>query len=292
MPYEYPAFDGKHEAPALISADHEVEAAAVTPAETPDAVVLCYQPTLFEHAVETHETRELFADHYLFDCHVLADVSVDGAAAPDGDADTDAAPEHDADAGDTPDDDATGSVGVVGNFGIGAPVTAMIVETLGAAGVEAFLSVGYAGCLQTDVSMADVIIPDRAIRDEGTSHHYLAPGELVKPTPSLAADARATTADSTRTVHEGTTWTVDAAYRETVPEVDHYAERGVLTVEMEAAAVFAVARHHRYEAAALLVVSDYLGTEEWEPRFDQTADHLRELFEIARETLVTYLETP
>ncbi len=256
----FPAFDGKHTEPALIDPEHEVVASDVSPDDVPPAAVVCYQPELFAYARSEYGERELFADHYLFDCVVCEGVVGD-----------------------------RGEIAVVGNFGVGAPVTAMVVETLGAAGVETFLSAGYAGCLQRDVRLSDIVVPDTAIRDEGTSHHYLAPDEFIDPTPSVAADARAAAVASDRAVHEGPTWTIDAAYRETVPEIDHYAERGVLTVEMEAAAVFAVARHRGYEAAALLVVSDYLGTDEWDPNFDATEPHLRELFEIGADALRRHL---
>lgn len=255
MSYSFPAFDGKHEEQPLVGPDHEIEASGLSPADFPDVVVVCYQPELFEYVRENHAERELFADHYMIDLVVLEDERI----------------------------------GVVGDFGIGAPATAMVVEALGAGGVEAFLSTGYAGCLQTDVQTSDVIVTNEAIRDEGTSHHYLEPAERVEPTPELAADARAAAVDADRTAHEGPTWTIDAAYRETRPEIEQYAEDGVLTVEMEAAAVFAVARHHGYEAAALLIVSDYLGTEEWEPKFDETTPHLEELFEISLDAARRYL---
>jgi purine-nucleoside phosphorylase len=65
----------------------------------------------------------------------------------------------------------------------------------------------------------------------------------------------------------GPTWTIDTRYRETVDEVRHYRREGVLTVEMEAAALFAVAVVRGVEAASVFVLSDLLGETEWTPEF-------------------------
>ena len=65
----------------------------------------------------------------------------------------------------------------------------------------------------------------------------------------------------------GATWTIDTPYRETIDEVRHYRAAGVLTVEMEAAAVFAVATVRGVSAASAFVVSDLLGETDWTPDF-------------------------
>ena len=83
----------------------------------------------------------------------------------------------------------------------------------------------------------------------------------------------------------GATWTIDAIYRETREEVEQYRDDGVLTVDMEAAAVFAVAQHRGCEAAALFTVSDYLDPDGWDPHFEETDDHLAEAFDIALDGL-------
>ncbi|MFT4965052.1 MAG: uridine phosphorylase, partial [Halobacteriales archaeon] len=68
---------------------------------------------------------------------------------------------------------------------------------------------------------------------------------------------------------------------ETIPEIERYAEEGIVTVDMEAAALFAVAEYRDVEAGALFTVSDYLGPDEWDPRFDATDEHLQQLFDVA-----------
>lgn len=155
-------------------------------------------------------------------------------------------------------------VGAVGDFGIGAPTLAMVVEELRALGAEVFCIVGGCATLQPSVSPGDVIIADRSIRDEGTSYHYLEPRETVPATAALVAELERRAADEELAAHTGTTWTVDAFYRETSAEIDHYAASGVLTVEMEAAALFAVAEYRDLVAGAVFAPFDRLTGDEWE----------------------------
>jgi len=104
---------------------------------------------------------------------------------------------------------------------------------------------------------------DRAIRDEGTSHHYLPSGKYVEASPELAGDLAQAMAG--RGIHHsiGSTWTTDAPYRETVGEVQQYQAEGVKTVEMESAALLAVGQAHGVQAASLCVVGDSLASLRW-----------------------------
>jgi uridine phosphorylase len=85
----------------------------------------------------------------------------------------------------------------------------------------------------------------------------------------------------------GPTWTIDAPYRETVEEIRHYQAEGVLTVEMEAAALFAVGQCRAIEVAAAFVISGSLGELVWDPEFraPATRDALIELYRVAVQTL-------
>lgn len=85
---------------------------------------------------------------------------------------------------------------------------------------------------------------------------------------------------------KGSTWTIDAPYRETKAEVKHYQKEGVLTVEMEAASLFAVAQYLGVEAGAILTISDYLSEDEWDLHFHLTEEHLKKLFLIAKNALI------
>ncbi|GAG93901.1 unnamed protein product [marine sediment metagenome] len=83
----------------------------------------------------------------------------------------------------------------------------------------------------------------------------------------------------------GTSWTTDAPYRETIKEIDHYKGEGVLTVDMEASAVFTVSNALNVDASAIFTISDYVGERAWQPYFHLTDEHLQTLFKIAIDTL-------
>jgi len=239
-----PQFAGKHDHRSVVEPPTDG-------GETPPAVVVCYQDRLFERVLAENDTEPLRPDRSAFSLHRLADRP---------------------------------AVGVLGEFGIGAPTTVMALENVVAGGTEAVVSAGWAGALTRDVGPEDVVVPDAAVRDEGTSHHYLPPDRTVAPTPGLTAAVAAAAGDAgdaDRTVHRGPTWSTDAPYRETDAEVEHYADDGVLTVEMEAAATFALARHRGVEAAAAFVVSDYLSPDGHDRRFEAAVERLPAAFEAA-----------
>ena len=164
-------------------------------------------------------------------------------------------------------DDSDGTVGVIGGFGIGAPAATSVVESLRAIGVREFVSMGAAGGLQPGLAPGDVVVCDRAVRDEGVSHHYLPSARWAEPSPGLTArfHDQLTTAGLSPTA--GSAWTIDAPFRETVAEAEHYADEGVAVVEMEAAALFSVAEVRGIEVAAAFAISDSLADGEWVPHF-------------------------
>lgn len=113
-------------------------------------------------------------------------------------------------------------VGVTILEGIGAPLAGIAVEEYAALGVARFVIVGVAGSLQPHVRVGELVLCDRALRDEGTSHHYLAPGRYVLPSADLTRALRtALERDGTRFA-SGPTWTTDAPYRETVTEIRRF----------------------------------------------------------------------
>jgi uridine phosphorylase len=160
-----------------------------------------------------------------------------------------------------------GQVGVVGRFGIGAPVATVVVEELIALGARRFVSVGVAGGLADDLVAGETIVCTSAVRDEGVSHHYAPPDHPARPDAALTAALEERLASEGRAFRSGASWTIDAIFRETVDEAVHFAELGVLCVEMEAAALFAVAEHRGVPLAAAFCISDSLASGEWEPAY-------------------------
>ena len=109
---------------------------------------------------------------------------------------------------------------VVMHPGVGAPLAAGFLEELIARGCRTFVACGGAGVLVPDVAVGHVIVPTAAVRDEGTSYHYLPASRTVEPS-SLAVDAIVATAERHGVPHvRGSTWTIDAFYRETRGKVD------------------------------------------------------------------------
>jgi uridine phosphorylase len=181
-----------------------------------------------------------------------------------------------------------GNVVVAAEFGIGAPAAAMLMELLVAMGVRRFVTIGTAGGIAPGLGVGDLTVCTGAVRDEGVSHHYL-PGhdDAALPDATLTERFAAALATSGATVAHGPTWTTDAPFRETRAEIAHYQAQGVLTVEMEAAALFAVGAMRGVQVAGGFVVSDVLAASSWDPQFraEATAAGLVCLFDAARAAL-------
>lgn len=177
-------------------------------------------------------------------------------------------------------------VSVVG--GPGAPNAVLYVEELAAMGARRFVVIGMAGSLQPSAQVGSFVVCTRALRDEGTSFHYLGPAAFARPTAKLVRDLKATLDRHRIPYTSGPTWTTDAPYRETVAEVRRYRREGIVTVEMEASAVFSVARALGREAAALFVVSDLVRERGWEPRFHDSLAGLRTALRFGAEMLASY----
>jgi uridine phosphorylase len=163
---------------------------------------------------------------------------------------------------------ANNRVAVAGQFGVGGPVVGVLVEEFAAWGVAEFVLLGIAGGLQPSLRCGDLVLVESAVRDEGTSHHYLPPAPTVVASSALVEWLETAVRPTNLPLHKGRTWTTDAPYRETAAAVAHYQQQGVQTVEMEVAALFAVAQHCQKQAAALLAVSDSLANGVWQPASD------------------------
>ena len=112
--------------------------------------------------------------------------------------------------------------------------------------------------IQEGLKPGDLVLCDAAIRDEGVSHHYLPPGRLATAPVEATAALGAAMREAGHQFRTGTSWTIDTPYRETLDEVRHYQAEGVLCVEMEAAALFAVAERTRVIGMDLVEVNPLL----------------------------------
>jgi uridine phosphorylase len=133
-------------------------------------------------------------------------------------------------------------------------------------GARKIVACGGCGTLSDEVGAGDIVIPTSALRDEGTSYHYLPPSREVEADPLGVAAAIALLKERDIPFIAGKVWTTDALYRETRGKVAARRAEGCLVVEMEAAAFFAVARFRGVRFAQLLYGGDDLSSEVWDPR--------------------------
>ncbi|HEV3212765.1 MAG TPA: nucleoside phosphorylase [Acidimicrobiales bacterium] len=171
---------------------------------------------------------------------------------------------------------------VVVHPGVGAPLAAGILEEVIALGCTRIVACGGAGALRDELVLGHAVVVDEAVRDEGTSFHYLAPSRTVHADPHGVAVLEVLLAERGVPFLTGKSWTTDAFYREARPRIDRRVAEGCLTVEMEAAAFMAVARFRGIRFAQLLYAGDSVAGATWEARGWSRAGTVREsIFRLA-----------
>ncbi len=150
--------------------------------------------------------------------------------------------------------------------GVGAPLAGAFLDELIVLGCRRFIACGGAGVLNRDLVVGHVIVPTAAVRDEGTSYHYLPPSREVAPSAAAVAAIEATLARRGVAYVAGKTWTTDGFYRETPARIARRRAEGCLTVEMEAAAFFAVAQFRGVPFGQLLYGGDDVSGDAWDSR--------------------------
>lgn len=140
---------------------------------------------------------------------------------------------------------------------IGGPYAVLIAEQLWAAGAKLIVGLTSAGRVSPNLPLPSIVVVNEAIRDEGTSLHYVPPTASVR-TPSMSIVERLITELSAVAPHvcQGRVWTTDAPYRETREQLDYWATQNVLAVEMQAASLFAFAEARRAPVAVVALVSN------------------------------------
>jgi uridine phosphorylase len=133
------------------------------------------------------------------------------------------------------------SIGIVG-CAVGAPFAVLVAEQLFVSGCRFLVSITSAGQIGSVGPTPYFVLIDRALRDEGTSHHYLPPSIFAEVDPALADRAFAALTSLPVVIHRGASWTTDAPYRETEHAIADARAHGARAVEMEAAALYAFAR--------------------------------------------------
>lgn len=160
--------------------------------------------------------------------------------------------------------------------GVGAPLAAGLMEEAIAYGCRKFIACGGCGVLEKGMAVGNLIVVSGAVRDEGTSYYYLPPESEVAAHPKGIAALEAVLQESKVPYRKGKTWTTDAPYRETRQRMKRRIDQGCITVEMEAAALIAVAQHRRVSFGQLLYAGDDLSGSQWDNRSWQSRADIRE----------------
>jgi uridine phosphorylase len=242
---DFPNNPHKYNQPGILTAVKMAEYRGQKRPSPPETMILGYQTPLLRHAVKKQKGKNV--DGFPGETYLLGRTN--------------------------------GRVGIAGRFGVGAPMTAVLIEDLATWGVRQFVIIGLAGAISPDLQPGDVTVADKALRDEGTSHHYLPPQRYVDASPGLTAVVQQTLTQQNIPFATGPAWTTDAPYRETAVEVTQYQQEGILTVDMEAAALFAVAEYRQAAAAAVFCISDSIARGRWQPGADRKAVE-RRLFDL------------
>jgi uridine phosphorylase len=149
-------------------------------------------------------------------------------------------------------------VGIIG-CAVGAPFAVLVAEELFASGCRFLLSLTSAGQISAIRPPPYFVIIDRALRDEGTSYHYASAADYAEADPTWVALARRAVAEAGLEAIVGATWTTDAPFRETADAIAAAKEKGMLGVEMEAAALYAFARASGSAVLCLAHVTNTMG---------------------------------
>ena len=230
----------------------------VKPIDAPEHCVVCFFQDVIEQVVTEHEARCIAMQSSELSKHPLYEITLEGRRL------------------------------AFFHPGVGAPLAAGLLEEVIARGCRKFIACGGAGVLNKEIAVGHLVIPTAAVRDEGASYHYLTPAREVAANADGIAAIERTLAGHGVPYVKGKTWTTDAIYRETTAKVQRRKAEGCLTVEMEAAAFFAVAQFRGVPFAQILYGGDDVSGAEWDSReWLSRADVRRNLFWLAAEACLT-----
>jgi uridine phosphorylase len=246
---EFPILEYDDAAEAILEPGKVIE-----PIDAPEHCVICFFAEVIESLVENHDAKILAHSITQIGKHPLYEIDYDGQRL------------------------------AFFHPGIGAPLAVGLLEETIARGCRKFMVCGGCGVLDRQVAVGHLLVPVNALRDEGTSYHYLPPSREIE------MDPRAVVAIETVLQRHGLeyvktkTWTTDAIYRETQRKTAVYREQGCLAVEMEASAFFAVAKFRDVQLGQILYGGDAVLQDAWDDRSWSSRDEIRRnLFWLAAE---------
>ena len=150
-------------------------------------------------------------------------------------------------------------VGIVGGT-VGAPFAVLVAEELFASGCEALVTMSSAGLIASGTAPPLFVLVERALRDEGTSYHYLPPARYADADVALTDAVSRALARTATPFLRGASWTTDAPFRESASLIAGRSDEGILCVEMEAAALLAMGRALGRPVTCLAHVTNTMAT--------------------------------
>ena len=160
--------------------------------------------------------------------------------------------------------------------GVGAALGATLMEQVIALGGKKFISCGSGGVLDKKIAVGHILVPNSAVRDEGTSYHY------IEPSREISINIKAIKAiEKILNKHKCNylltkTWSTDSIYRETRDKMKLRKDEGCLVVEMECSAFCAVAEYRNVIFGQMIYSGDDISCDEWKPRSDVDRKFIRE----------------
>lgn len=149
---------------------------------------------------------------------------------------------------------------------VGAPACVVQYEELFAMGLEKIVVFGTCGVLDKNIDDLAIIIPNAAIRDEGTSYHYLKSSREVVVNSKYKEEFVKLLKEHAYSYITGKVWTTDAPYRETRKKVIDRKEEGCVCVDMECSAISALAKFRNKEVFQFFYAADNLDSAKWDKR--------------------------
>lgn len=154
-------------------------------------------------------------------------------------------------------------VAILTSFGGGSSIVVELAEEMAVMGAKKMILMTWAGTLSPDLKPGDIVVCNRALRDDGVSQHYLPPAKYIDGDNHLAGQLVEAIQSRGEKCVTGATWTTAAPYRESREEIRQYQSEGVKVVEMESAGLFTVGQVRGIPTVSVVVVMDSLATLEW-----------------------------
>ena len=149
---------------------------------------------------------------------------------------------------------------------VGAPLAGGQIDEISAYGCKKYIACGSCGVLQSEIAVGHLIIPVAAVRDEGTSYHYVAPSREIIANEHAVECIEKVLKSWELPFIKAKTWTTDAFYRETPAKIQQRKDENCITVEMEASAYMAVSQYNDVIFGQILYAGDNLSGELWDSR--------------------------